>query len=176
MEEVVLIGVIGMDEHGQDEPISKEAWDTAERLGMLTAQRGAVMVTGGRGGIMEAASKGAYEAGGIVVGLLPSSDKHEANKYVNVPIATGMDEVRGYITVRSCDAVIMISGSNGTLCEATIAAYQRPLIVIQGTGGWSDRIKGCLYNEKSFDIRGFAPVYFVDTADEAIDLAYQLKK
>ena len=80
----------------------------AEEVGRLIAEKGGILLTGGKDGIMEAASRGANLAGGIVVGLLPSNFKSEANPYVTVPLPTGLDFVRNYLTIRAADVVIMI--------------------------------------------------------------------
>jgi uncharacterized protein (TIGR00725 family) len=78
----------------------------AERAGAAIAAAGAVLVCGGLGGVMEAAARGAARAGGTVVGVLPGGDRAEANRWVTLPIVTGMGEARNVIVVRSADAVI----------------------------------------------------------------------
>jgi uncharacterized protein (TIGR00725 family) len=93
----------------------------AERIGRALAAAGAVLFTGGRGGVMEAASRGAAEVGGTVVGLLPGFDRGEANRWVGIPVVTGMDQARNVILVRSCDAVIAVGGLYGTLSEIALA-------------------------------------------------------
>src|SRR5262249_29965111 len=70
---------------------------------------------------MQAASRGAAEAGGIVVGILPGFRRGDANRWVTIPIVTGMDQARNVVLVRSCDAVIAIGGSYGTLSEIALA-------------------------------------------------------
>lgn len=89
----------------------------AEDVGRELAQQGAILVTGGLGGIMEAASKGARQAGGTTVGILPGSDPKEANPYVDIAICTGMGYARNIIVVKSGQAVIAIDGAFGTLSE-----------------------------------------------------------
>lgn len=166
----VLIGVIGSDDH-VGETISEHALQTAEQVGRLLAENGAILVTGGRGGVMLACSKGAALAGGVVVGILPSLDRSEANAYVTVPLCTGLREIRNHLTITSSDAIIMIAGSTGTLNEATITYGRRPLIVITGTGGWSDRLGTTLYGGAFFDQRNTAEVIFVGSAEEAVEAA-----
>jgi hypothetical protein len=95
--------------------------DVAAEVGRLLAAAGAVVVTGGMTGVMEAASRGAKEAGGTTVGILPTSDRAAANDYVDVAIATGMGEMRNTLVVRSADAVIAVGGEVGTLSEIAIA-------------------------------------------------------
>jgi uncharacterized protein (TIGR00725 family) len=165
-----------MDDHGAAEPISPAALAAAEEVGRLLALRAAILVSGGRGGIMEAASKGACLAGGIVVGLLPSLSKREANPYVTVPLATGLGELRNHLTIRSSDAVIMISGSTGTLNEATITYHQKPLVVLEGTGGWSDRLRDIAYQGRHLDQRGSAVISFAATPADAVETALELAR
>ncbi|MBD3348640.1 MAG: TIGR00725 family protein [Candidatus Eisenbacteria bacterium] len=93
----------------------------AEQIGREVARRGGVLVCGGLGGVMEAASKGASAAGGLVVGILPGVDAREANPHVAVPIPTGMGEARNVVNVRAGDAVIALRGSHGTLSEIAFA-------------------------------------------------------
>lgn len=110
------IAVIGP---GRD--VSADLLAQAHQVGRLLAARGAVVLTGGLGGVMEAASRGAYEAGGTTVGLLPSADRGEANAYLTVALPTGLGELRNGLLVRSSDAVIAVGCSWGTLSEIALA-------------------------------------------------------
>ena len=172
-DQKIQIGIIGMDDHGPEEIIPPKVYETAESIGRLIAEQGATLISGGRSGIMEATSKGAYLAGGMVVGILPGYSKLEANPYVTIPITTGLGEIRNHLTIRASDAIIMISGSTGTLNEATIAFGHKPLIVLEGSGGWSDRLRNMLYHNKSFDQRGTAEVFFVNSPKEAVRMALE---
>lgn len=89
----------------------------AEIIGREIARRGGVLVCGGMGGVMEAASRGAAGAGGIVVGILPTNTASEGNPYVTLPVPTGMGEARNVIIVRTADAIIAVGGAYGTLSE-----------------------------------------------------------
>jgi uncharacterized protein (TIGR00725 family) len=93
----------------------------AEEVGRLLAQRGAVVVTGGRRGIAEAASRGAVLAGGTTVGVLPGRSRDEANPYVTVAVPTGLGETRNALVVMGADAVIAFPGRYGTLSEVAHA-------------------------------------------------------
>ena len=170
----IIIAIIGMDDHGPDEPIPQSALVAAEEVGRLVAERGGILITGGRRGIMEAASRGASLAGGIVVGFLPGFSKAEANPYVTIPLATGLGAIRNHLTIRACDAIIMICGSTGTLNEATIAYGHKPLVVLEGTGGWSDRLRQVTYDCRHFDQRGTAEILFAATPEEAVGKAIDL--
>lgn len=94
---------------------------TAAEVGRMLAEAGATVVTGGLGGVMEAASRGAHEAGGVVVGILPGDDRRSANRYVTVAVPTGLGEARNTLVVRSADVVIAVGGEFGTLSEIAFA-------------------------------------------------------
>jgi len=100
---------------------SKKIYRIAEEVGNLIARQGWILICGGRTGVMEAACKGAKKQGGLTVGILPSSDGKDANKYVDVKIPTGLGYARNILVVRSVDAVIAISGEYGTLSEIAFA-------------------------------------------------------
>ncbi|UGS37520.1 TIGR00725 family protein [Capillimicrobium parvum] len=106
----------------------------AHAAGRTLARAGAIVVTGGLGGAMAAACRGAAQEGGTTLGLLPGSDRRAANEWVTVAVATGMGELRNGLVVRSADAVIAILGGWGTLSEVALAAkLGRPVI---GIGPW----------------------------------------
>ncbi len=96
-------------------------YQLAYEVGKLLGERGVILYTGGLGGVMEAASKGAFEAGAITVGILPSTKAHDANPYVKIPVATGMGQARNVILVTSVEAVVSIAGGFGTLSEIALA-------------------------------------------------------
>ncbi len=101
----------------------------AEAVGRQIARRGAGLVCGGRGGVMEAACRGAKAAGGLTVGILPGADRNEANPYVDVPIVTGLGEARNTLVVRSAAVVVAVSGGYGTLSEIALALKMgRPVV------------------------------------------------
>ncbi len=107
---------------------------TAEAVGRLLAARGAVVVCGGLGGVMEAVARGAAGAGGTVVGLLPGTDRRDANAHLTVAIATGLGEMRNPLVVRAADAVIAVGGAYGTLSEVAFAL--RTGVPVVGIGTW----------------------------------------
>jgi uncharacterized protein (TIGR00725 family) len=104
----------------------------AERVGALLAKAGVVVVTGGREGIAAAASRGASEAGGLTVGILPSRDRAEANPWVHVAVPTGLGELRNALVVMDADAVIAFPGAYGTLIELGFALHTGRSIVVVG--------------------------------------------
>jgi uncharacterized protein (TIGR00725 family) len=125
----MLIGVIGGAQ------CSAEEAELAEAVGRELAGRGATLVCGGLGGVMEAACRGAKSAGGTTVGVLPGEDRNTANPYVDIPIVTGMGSARNVIVVRSSHAVIAVDGSYGTLSEIAFALNGR--IPVIGLNTWS---------------------------------------
>jgi len=109
----------------------------AEEVGRRLAKAGAVVVTGGLGGVMRAASRGAKRAGGLVVGILPTGRATDANEFVDVAIPTGLREARNAIVANCGDAVIAIAGEYGTLSE--IAFALRRGTPVYGLGTWDIR-------------------------------------
>jgi len=118
-----IIGVIG------GHIVNKRIYNIAYETGKLIAENGFALVTGGLGGVMEAASKGAKEKGGIVLGILPGTSKSSANAYVDIPIPTGMSEMRNMLIVRTTDAIIAIDGKKGTQSEIAFALILEKKIV-----------------------------------------------
>ncbi|HVE66966.1 MAG TPA: TIGR00725 family protein [Solirubrobacteraceae bacterium] len=113
---------------GEESPAS----EAAEAVGRELARRGAVVVCGGRGGAMAAACRGAASEGGVSVGLLPGTDRSEANEWVTVAVATGLGELRNGLVVRAADAVIAVAGGPGTLSEIAFALKTgRPVVGLE---------------------------------------------
>jgi len=162
-----LISVCGSD--GADEHLSNYALEIAEEVGKLIAQKGCVLVCGGRGGVMKAACKGAKEGNGLTIGMLPKS-KEEANEFVDVSIATGMGNRRNFLIVNAGDAVIAIGGRWGTLNEISFSMiFKKPLILIKGTGGAVDKI---IENQLMQNIE--STYHVVDSAKDAVEKAFEL--
>src|SRR5918993_1282815 len=107
-----------------------EACQTAEQVGVELARRGAVVVTGGLGGAMEAACRGAKRGGGTTLGILPGDDRADANEWVDVAVPTGLGEGRNALVVRCAEVVIAVAGEFGTLSEIALALNGRPVAVI----------------------------------------------
>jgi uncharacterized protein (TIGR00725 family) len=123
-----LIGVIG----GSD--VEPHYIDFAYRVGRFLAERGAIVVCGGLGGIMEAACHGAFDAGGTTIGILPVDDPEAANKYVTISVATGIGAARNKIIVNTAESFIAISGKYGTLSEIAYALDSGKKVI--GLGTW----------------------------------------
>ena len=119
---------------------SPDIYEMAMNVGKEAALRGWVVVTGGLGGVMEAAAKGAREAGGLSLGILPGGDRNEANPYIDIPIVTGMGEARNLTVIRSSDAVIALPGKYGTLSELSFALKLEKPVVGISTWDISERV------------------------------------
>ena len=128
----------------------------AREVGREIASRGAVLINGGRGGVMRAAAEGARNAGGHTIGILPSYDRDSANEFIEFVVASGMGEARNAIIVASSDAVIAMPGEGGTLAEIGFAKkFGKPIIALNS---WPE-IEG---------------LYRTSTAREAVELAVKL--
>lgn len=130
-----LVAVIG----GGSCSAQEAAW--AGEVGRLLAQAGAVLLCGGLGGVMDAAARGAKEVpAGLTVGILPGSDPRDANPHIDVPLATGMGEMRNAVIVRAARAVIAIGGGWGTLSEIALARrIGTPVVGLHDAfAGWVD--------------------------------------
>jgi uncharacterized protein (TIGR00725 family) len=128
---VPYVAVVGPGESRPDEIAA------AEELGRRLAEAGAVVVCGGLGGVMAAACRGAYSAGGTTIGILPGSDRADANEWVTVALVTGMGELRNGLIVRSADALVAVGGAEtsfGTLSE--IALARRTGVPVICLGSW----------------------------------------
>jgi uncharacterized protein (TIGR00725 family) len=139
-----IVGVIGGSK------VSKEIYEIAFRMGKLIGKRNYVLMTGGLGGVMEAASKGAKEEEGLVIGILPGNSRTTANKWVDIPVVTGMSHARNVIIAQSADILIAIDGAVGTQSEIAF---------------------GHIYKKKIIGIKCTIPLPFekVDSPEEAIE-------
>lgn len=150
MERKPVIAVVGAGK------CSKKLREMAAAVGKYVAEQGGVIVCGGLGGIMLGAAKGAKEAGGTTIGILPTLDKDDANDYIDYVIPTGFGEARNLLVVRAADVVIAFPGKFGTLSEMAFALQAgKPLISVNA---WKlgEEIK------------------VVETAEEAAKLAMEL--
>jgi uncharacterized protein (TIGR00725 family) len=126
---VPYIGVVGPGE------ASSQELSLAEEVGAGLASLGAVVVTGGLGGVMEAACRGARSRRGRTLGILPGTDRDAANGWVEIAVATGLGELRNGLVVRASDALVAVGGGHGTLSEVALALkLGRPVV---GLGTWA---------------------------------------
>jgi hypothetical protein len=114
----------------------------ALQVGREIARRGAILICGGLGGCMAEAARGAKEAGGITIGIIPTYDKPTANEFIDIVIATGMGHARNAIIVATADAAIAVGGSYGTLSEIALARKMGKPVVSLGSwqfaGDWEE--------------------------------------
>ena len=148
------------------------AYQAAYQVGLEVARRDGLLISGGLGGVMEAASRGAKDGGGFVVGIVPQDDKGAANEFCDTVIATGMGFARDFVTAYSADAIVIVGGGAGTMIEAA-AAYQKgiPIIAIKGTGGMADRLV-----DTYIDDRKVEPILGENTPQKAVERAFALIK
>jgi uncharacterized protein (TIGR00725 family) len=144
----IRIAVIGGSRPG------RQALEAAFEVGRLVARAGAIVVCGGLGGVMEAASRGAREEGGFVAGILPGGSPADANPWVDLPVATGLGYTRNALVVMNADAVVAIDGEYGTLSEIAYGKIHGKKVV--GLGTW--------------DVKG---VETATTPEEAVRLALE---
>ena len=156
-----IIGVMGAGENAAESAVRH-----AYTLGQLIAQEGWILLNGGRNcGVMDASARGAKEAGGLTVGILPDADLHQASAYVDIPILTGLGSGRNNINVLSSDVVIACRGGAGTLSEIALALKaEKPVILV-------DFAIGALFDptEREYLMQ-------VNTPAEAIELVKKLLK
>ena len=138
---------------------SPEEDRTAEAIGRLLAERGAIVVCGGLTGVMDAAARGAAAAGGLVVGLLPGTDREGGSEHLTVALPLGMGEARNAYVVRVADAVIAIGGEWGTLSEVALGMKMGKRVI--AVDSW----------RLDAEARGLAAPILASSPDEAVDVA-----
>ena len=111
---------------------SKKLRDMAADIGRYVAENGGVVLCGGLGGIMEGAARGAKEAGGTTIGIIPSENKADANQFIDYVIPTGFGQARNVLVVRAADAIVALPGKFGTLSEMAFALVSgKPIVSVQ---------------------------------------------
>lgn len=119
----VPVGIIGP----KNADAEQEA--VAEALGRAFAQLGLTLLTGGRKGVMEAASRGAFTAGGVTIGIIPDDEWESANPYVTIPLATGLGPARNAVVARACEVLVAVGGEYGTLSEMAFGMHFNRLVL-----------------------------------------------
>jgi uncharacterized protein (TIGR00725 family) len=146
----------------------KRDMNVAKKVGKELAQRGAILVCGGLGGVMKAACEGVYESNQeketsrLAIGLLPGNDRHEGNTYLSVALPTGLDQLRNGLVVSVSDAVIAVGCNWGTLSEIALAMRMSKPTVLIANHGWELRYSHNLPREEPF---------VVSSAEEAVEKA-----
>ncbi len=135
MRRVQVLVIGASDETGYE--------NEAYSIGALVSERNCTLITGGRGGIMEAASRGAAESGGEVIGIIPGDSFSGANRYCSTVIPTGIGYARNLINILAGDIIIAVGGKSGTLTELAYAwQFNKPVICCMFAEGWSSRFPG----------------------------------
>jgi uncharacterized protein (TIGR00725 family) len=151
------VAVIGPGEATPEQ--MRQAW----LVGAHLARRGVVVVTGGLGGVMAAASRGAAEAGGLTIGLLPGADATAANPWVLVAVPTDLGQARNALVVGAADVVLAVGGGWGTLSELALAV--RAGVPVVGLASWEPAPP---------EGSGSSPVHRAATVDDAVGKVFDL--
>jgi len=148
-----IIGIIGAS------MCDERAYQKAYEVGRLIAEKKAVLICGGLQGVMEAAARGAFEAGGLTIGIIPGFSVEDANPYIAIPIVTGLSHARNIIIVRTAQVLIAVSGSYGTLSEIAFALSLKKHVISLGSWDVDPAI-----------IKAASPLDAVDKAFKAMTL------
>ena len=148
---------------GGNSAVSDEALTQAESLGRAIVDNGWLLCTGGRSGIMEAASIGAKKSdswtGHQIIGILPNENHGGGNQSLDIELPSGLGLARNALVVRFCDVCVALSGGAGTLSEIALAwQFERPVAVMSNSGGWSERLSGMALDHRQPPINGFEEV------------------
>ena len=154
MNKPLIIGIMG----GGKATLKDEK--VAYRLGGMIAKEGWILLNGGRNaGIMEASAKGAFEHGGLTVGILPDDNCNRVSEYIKIPIITGMGNARNCINVLSSNIVVACPGGLGTLSEIALALKSNKTVILLNFDG-----------EKALELYNKDLLHYAKTAEEVIDI------
>ena len=152
--------VIGNNDNGCTPESEKLAYD----VGSEVAESNSVLITGGLGGVMRAACRGAQESGGTTIGIIPQDDPSHANEFCDIVIPSGMGLTRDFLNALSADGVIVIGGGSGTLSEICAAyMYKKPIVALKNSGGIASK-----YADGYLDHRKNVKIVGVETPQQAI--------
>ncbi|MFW9971765.1 MAG: TIGR00725 family protein [Candidatus Odinarchaeota archaeon] len=161
-----VVSVIGASE------ISKKTREKTLEIGRLLAKNNYAIACGGLSGVMKAVCKGAKEEGGFTIGIIPSTEKSHANKYIDLVIPCPFSQARNIVVVLTGDVCLAISGKAGTLSEISFAwIYQKPIVALTEVEGWSSKIANQKLDDRRSDM-----IYGVKNPQEAIEKINELFK
>ena len=153
--------IIGNNDNGCTPEIEKIAYDAGKHV----AESNSVLITGGLGGVMKAASHGAKDANGLTIGIIPQDDSSLANEYCDIVIPSGMGLSRDFLNALSADGVIVIGGGSGTLSEICAAyMYKKPIATLKNSGGMATK-----YADQYLDHRENVKIIGFDSPKDAVD-------
>src|SRR3989338_533854 len=164
--QIGVIGSAGFEEYPTQKP-NKKAYRIAYEVGKLIALNNAILICGGKGGIMENACRGAKEKNGTTVGIISGNKRGKANKYVDVEVVSGIINcAEESLIISMSDGIIAIGGGSGTLQEiATAYRNKKPIVTIKGIKGWADKLAGSFIDE-----RKLVKIEGSNSAEEAVSL------
>jgi len=158
--------VIGNNTNGCTPKHEKIAYE----IGAKIAKSNSVLITGGLGGVMSAASHGAHDANGLTVGIIPQDDATMANEFCDIVIPTGMGLTRDFLNALTADGIIIVGGGSGTLSEVCAAyMYKKPMVAIRNIGGSIEP-----YIDDFLDHRENIKIIGVDTPQDAVKKILEL--
>ena len=161
MTKMHQILVIGNNDNGCTPELESIAYEAGQEI----AKSGSILITGGLGGVMKAASHGAKDADGLTVGIIPQDDPSLANEFCDIVIPSGMGLSRDFLNALSADGVVVIGGGSGTLSEICAAyMYKRPIATVKNSGGMASK-----YSDQYLDHRENVKIVGFDTAKDAVD-------
>jgi uncharacterized protein (TIGR00725 family) len=145
-DKVIQVGIIGAGR------ADREQTELAYRTGRLAAERSWIVICGGLGGVMEAASRGAREGGGLVIGILPGHSRKDGNPHLSAALPTGMGEARNAVIARASDALIAIGGEYGTLSEIALGIKMGKPVVSLKSWAPDDAVVGAETPEEAVEL------------------------
>ena len=152
--------IIGNNENGCTKELEKIAYNAGSEV----AKSESVLITGGLGGVMRAACRGAQESGGTTIGIIPQDNSSHANEFCDIVIPSGMGLTRDFLNALSADGVIVVGGGSGTLSEICAAyMYKKPIVTLKNSGGIASK-----YADTYLDHRKNVKIVGVETPQHAI--------
>tara|TARA_B100000029_G_scaffold243061_1_gene240285 strand:+ start:1027 stop:1527 length:501 start_codon:yes stop_codon:yes gene_type:complete len=160
--------VIGNNDNGCTPELESIAYEAGKEI----AKSGSVLITGGLGGVMQAASHGAKDANGITVGIIPQDDSSLANKFCDIVIPSGIGLSRDFLNALSADGVIVVGGGSGTLSEICAAyMYKKPIATVKNSGGMAAK-----YSDQYLDHRENVKIIGFDSPKDAVNYILEQTK
>ena len=168
MGKMLQILVIGNNDNGCTPDLETIAYDAGKEV----AKSGSVLITGGLGGVMKAASHGAKDEGGLTVGIIPQDDSTMANEFCDIVIPSGMGLSRDFLNALSADGVIVVGGGSGTLSEICAAyMYKKPIAALKNSGGMATK-----YSDQYVDHRENVKIVGFNSPKDAVNYILEQTK
>ena len=160
--------VIGNNDNGCTPELESIAYETGKEV----AKSGSVLITGGLGGVMKAASHGAKDSAGLTVGIIPQDDSAMANEFCDIVVPSGMGLSRDFLNALSADGVIVVGGGSGTLSEICAAyMYKKPIATLKNSGGMATK-----YSDQFIDHRENVKIVGFETPKDAVNYILEQTK